>query len=191
MGQFMGKELSAFHGRGRKFIGGENDMRPDGVGARVHLPRRLRGFAVRMHAHAAEVVAEAPFHILPQRRLQRLAWPGDDPVDGGGRVRRAFSRVARAFAAKGFLLLFAFGAFALDAEGRRDGDRADGPARGDRIGHSIGLALQWIVDAADSELRLKRLRVKMRPDRLGLLSGSRLGWIERVTAGAHGRRRAL
>jgi len=56
--------------------------------------------------------------------------------------------------------------------------------------------VQRSVDTADSELRLKRLCVKMRPDRLGTLSGSRLGWIERVAAGTHnvgrhGARRAV
>ena len=58
----------------------KDDVATDRIGTRVHVPRRLLGGRAGMHAHSGKVVAEAPFHILPKRRIQRPARAGEDAV---------------------------------------------------------------------------------------------------------------
>jgi len=86
--QFVGDQASPRAGARRVLPRPEDHIAPHRVRQRVHGSRRLSRPGIGMHAHPAEIVAEARLHEGPRLRIERLARRAQHFVDNrrhGGR----------------------------------------------------------------------------------------------------------
>lgn len=87
----MREQPSAGFGVRPVLPGGKRDIAADRIGARVDGLRRCRALAVGMHAHIAEIGAEARLHEAARRRIERPAGRAQhlmhDRRRGGGAAR--------------------------------------------------------------------------------------------------------
>jgi hypothetical protein len=74
----------------------ENDVRADGIRARVHRLGRTARIVIAMHAHAAEVVPETRLHELARLAIERFSRGPQDVVHEGRRDRRPIRGAGRA-----------------------------------------------------------------------------------------------
>ena len=73
MRQFVGEKLLPRARPGRKPTYPKGDVMSHRVSVRANVLRRLFGRRPGMHPHPGKIVAEALFHVVPQRRFQRPA----------------------------------------------------------------------------------------------------------------------
>src|SRR5262245_3643737 len=105
----------------------------------VHVLCRLFCSRAGVHAHPAEVVAEALLHVLPQRQLQRPAGTGERTVYAGGCCTYLAARLSRK---------------ALDAR-RRAADVGMRGLRQHLLGYAIRLPLKYVARLVDPKLCLQ------------------------------------
>jgi hypothetical protein len=110
--QFVGEQSSPTAIARRILVRTKGHVVADGVGRRIHRPRRLSRPRVGMDAHAAEVMAEARLHEPARRHVQRPAGGAQHLVDNGRGHSRATAHSATLQAQP---LLAALGAFAAVA----------------------------------------------------------------------------
>ena len=153
--QLVREKAAALVAAGRVLARGEDDVAPRSVGVRVEGARGLGGALVRVHAHRAEVVAEARLHEGAARSIERAAAPPSQNVaDRGGRRRGRGARRAPLNRVRAGATLFtlaarrrpsAAGALALHRAGGRGHDV---------LRHVVGLLLIQVAGLTDGELGL-------------------------------------
>ena len=85
--ELVGQQPEPRPGLGRVPPEPEDEVAPDGVGPRADRPGRRRRQGARVHANAAEVVAEAGLHPAPDGRLEGTAGRAQHGLDAVGRLR--------------------------------------------------------------------------------------------------------
>ena len=80
--EFVRDQVATARARRRPRAGTEHDVAAVGVGARLHVARSAFGHAAGVHAHLAEILAEARLEESAQVRRQRRAAIASDARSG-------------------------------------------------------------------------------------------------------------